>query len=70
MTTDERALTMLRIEWLISIKNSSIMEGNMMTQCRDFWSYDVKGLCDQLDVEIEELFKTLITTANEKGDDE
>lgn len=68
MTTDERKLTMLRIEWLISIKNAHIMEGNMMTQFRDGWLYDVMTAAARYDSEIEELFKTLATAS--EGNDE
>ena len=66
MTTDERKLTMLRIEWLISVKNAFIMEGNMMTQCRDGWVYDVDARCAQCDIEIEELFNKLIADTKAK----
>ena len=68
MTTDERKLTMLRIEWLISCKNAHIMAGNMMTQFRDGWLYDVMIAAARYDVEIEELFNKLIADTKAKGE--
>lgn len=68
MTTDERKLSMLRIEWLISIKNAHIMEGNMMTQFRDGWLYDVMTAAARYDSEIEELFNKLFADTDAKGE--
>lgn len=67
MTTDERKLVMLRIEWLISIKNAYIMEGNMMTQFHDGWRYDAMAAAARYDADIEELFKTLAAAAEGNG---
>lgn len=59
MTPDQRQIILLRIEWLISEKNAAIAEGNMMTQFRDYWQYDVMGLCYEKDREIDQLFNSL-----------